>query len=317
MRVLMYHYVRPEPQDMPFFRYLHYDDFSRQLDSLQQVGKIVSAAEAISSFKHNNVGELDYALTFDDGLKEHLHCVAPILEAKGLTGFFFVSTDPITRSATLDVHRVHHLLGSFGGKIVWETLTKLTSIDQRPDRQTEWISAVTYNNQSNDAHTTLFKRYINYLATGQQRTQLLDTLETDLGADTRWKQNFYLGLEDIAELRARGHIVGSHAASHQVLASLSADEQRDELAESFQVLQLDQQDPDHRLFCYPYGGKASFTAQTIASLEDVGYTRAFAVDAQALTQDHLINTPLTLPRFDCNMFPFGKASMGRERPYSS
>ena len=36
MKALMYHYVRPWPEDLPYFRYLHIDDFCRQLDWLQK-----------------------------------------------------------------------------------------------------------------------------------------------------------------------------------------------------------------------------------------------------------------------------------------
>src|SRR5688500_2043277 len=32
MKAIMYHYIRPETKDLPFLRYLHVDDFSRQLD---------------------------------------------------------------------------------------------------------------------------------------------------------------------------------------------------------------------------------------------------------------------------------------------
>ena len=32
MKAIMYHYVRPAPEQLPHFRYLHVTDFARQLD---------------------------------------------------------------------------------------------------------------------------------------------------------------------------------------------------------------------------------------------------------------------------------------------
>ena len=45
MKAIMYHYVRPERTDLPYHRYLHVDDFCRQLDWLEQTCGFVSREE--------------------------------------------------------------------------------------------------------------------------------------------------------------------------------------------------------------------------------------------------------------------------------
>ena len=49
MRAIMYHYVRPVPEELPFFRYLHVDDFARQIDWLMQNHRLVSRDELFAA----------------------------------------------------------------------------------------------------------------------------------------------------------------------------------------------------------------------------------------------------------------------------
>ena len=42
MRIATYHYVRPADPDLPFFRYLHLEDFRAQLDFFRRRYRMVS-----------------------------------------------------------------------------------------------------------------------------------------------------------------------------------------------------------------------------------------------------------------------------------
>jgi hypothetical protein len=73
--------------------------------------------------------------------------------------------------------------------------------------------------------------------------------------------------------------------------------------------------PDGRfapLFCYPYGGRETFDDQTESLLADHGIKAAFAVDPRPVSPSDF-DRRFALPCFDCNMFPFGTASLGRNR----
>ncbi|MCW1849464.1 hypothetical protein OLQ86_06455 [Campylobacter jejuni] len=56
-------------------------------------------------------------LSFDDGLKDHYDFVFPKLLEHKIFGLFFIPTQILSRKKALDVHRIHYLLGKWGGGI--------------------------------------------------------------------------------------------------------------------------------------------------------------------------------------------------------
>jgi hypothetical protein len=50
VKAIMYHYVRPPDPDVPYFSFLHLDDFRRQLDWFDREFGFVAQADFLSSF---------------------------------------------------------------------------------------------------------------------------------------------------------------------------------------------------------------------------------------------------------------------------
>jgi hypothetical protein len=67
-------------------------------------------------------------------------------------------------------------------------------------------------------------------------------------------------------------------------------------------------------FCYPFVGKHALTADTVSLLEDAGALCSFDVNPRDITAVDLREGRQALPRYDCNMFPYGRASLGPARP---
>ena len=74
----MYHYVRNNQKEYPYFKSLSLSRFKRQIIVLRKKYGIISNENQIDK-KNNKV-----LLTFDDGLKDHLQ-VAKILPSSPLT----------------------------------------------------------------------------------------------------------------------------------------------------------------------------------------------------------------------------------------
>ena len=93
----MYHYVRPERADLPYFRYLHAQDFARQLDWLEANMGFVSRDDFERTLA---TGEPipGAVLTFDDGFSDHFDHVLPELTRRGLWGVFYVPTGVYDRA---------------------------------------------------------------------------------------------------------------------------------------------------------------------------------------------------------------------------
>lgn len=313
MRAIMYHYVRPAPVGLPYFRYLHVEDFEDQLDWLAARHRFVTRKEFFDARKRGTPPE-GVVLTFDDGFSDHLDHVLPALASRNLFGVFYVCTAPYRTGRLLDVHRIHLILGRLGGHEALRRLGAHVKEGMLEHWNVTAFKEQTYARQNNDEATTLFKRTLNYLISYQCRARILDEIfaeefdnERDIARD------FYLTADGIRALAAAGCVIGSHGINHLVFSKLPHDEQRREIRESFADLGTVLGKPIET-FCFPYGGHHTFNSETLSFLEEAGSILSFSVEPRDVTAKDLREAPHALPRFDCNMFPHGGASLGDIRP---
>lgn len=309
MKAIMYHYVRPAVDRPPNYYYLDIEDFRRQLDHFEAEHGIVDRETFVAAMRGERpVPESGVVLTFDDGLIDHYEWVLPELRDRGLWGIFYVPTAPLSDGKLLDVHRIHTLLGEYGGESVYEELEPLVTDEMIPDQKHTEFRNETYTRQKNTEKTTLVKRLLNYFVSYHYRTELLDTLvEQFPAADTDWEQ-LYMTAEQLRELKRAGNIVGSHSISHRVFSKLDPTVQKREIAGSFADIEAVLDEVDVRTFCYPYGGFHTFTDETKAVLRAEGCQFSFNVESRDITQEDIDETPQALPRYDCNEFEYGDPS---------
>lgn len=91
--------------------------------------------------------------------------------------------------------------------------------------------------------------------------------------------------DEVARLAATGFIeIGAHTVSHPVLSSLPAQEQQREIVKSKRDLETIT-GKAVKLFAYPNGFPADYTAQTVAICRAAGFDRAFAAWDAPLQDD--------------------------------
>lgn len=310
MKALMYHYVRPEPGGLRHYRYLHADDFRRQLDHLAESHGLLSRDGFERAIETGTPAE-GAVLTFDDGFSDHYKHVLPVLKERGLWGIFYVPTGTYRRNKLLDVHRVHVLLGHFGGARCMEILLDIVRDDMLVDRQVEAFRNKTYAHQENDAETVRFKRMLNYYVSYEWRETLLDQMMKillDGEEEARLFERFYLTPEQIREMDAMGMVIGSHGVDHLVMSKLSIDRQRREIEESCAFL-ADILGRPVETFCYPYGADHTFTTETEDLLERQGIRYSFCVESRDIEAADLSGRIQALPRYNCIDFPHGRATI--------
>jgi peptidoglycan/xylan/chitin deacetylase (PgdA/CDA1 family) len=128
MKVITYHYVRASQQSLPYFKYLHLEDFKRQISFIKKKYGFVDY-KGIDNIHDCHLGS-EAILTFDDGLREHFTNVMPILDTFNIKAHFFISTLPYVEHRLLDVHRIHYLLGILGGGKFLRKLSKFIDISK-------------------------------------------------------------------------------------------------------------------------------------------------------------------------------------------
>lgn len=240
----MYHYIQKSVKELPYFRYLDIDNFRKQLDFFEaQYGFVcyddfIALLDAIQQDDRANM-EILFAsmsgkilLTFDDGLACHYSFVYPELQKRNLFGLFFVPTGIHERYKALDVHRIHYLIGRFGGK----ALLDMVKIDSSMKEHFDTFNNTTYIHQDNDSYTQEFKKLFNYYLKYEYRESLLDSLVQNLSSDEEIFCTLYMDISQIKEMSANNMIIGSHSVNHLVLSKLNVESQYNEIANSFTYL---------------------------------------------------------------------------------
>ncbi len=315
MKAVMYHYVRPVPDDLPFFRYMHIDQFRRQLDWLGANLGFVARDDFDRALETGRPAR-GVVLTFDDALSDHGAFVMPELERRGLWGIFYVPTGMYESGRLLDVHRIHYVLGRVGGARAMEMLRGWLVDEMTSPAEAERFRGHTYQGQDNDAATGDFKRALNYEVLAAHRSTLLDRFMTELlgdGGERELVHRYYVSTSVLRAMARAGMEIGSHSVTHASMARLSVDQQRDEIARSLDFLE-DAIGVRPRTFCYPFGGAHNFTADTQRLLAESGCRFSFSVEHRDIDDQDLRDRPHALPRFDCNRLPFGKAHLGSRGP---
>ena len=310
MKAIMYHYVRPDARDMPYFRYLSLDNFRRQLDHFEAEYGFLSQAAFQHALK-TGAPQPGVVLTFDDAMSDHHDFVFPELAERGLWGIFYVPTGVYTGYGMLDVHRVHVLIGTFGGTRVLDALEPMVTPEMVPDERVAAFRSETYTLQDNDAATNRVKRILNYFIAYDHRRSVLDRLMTAFfGQSGPNAETFYMTAEHMDDMAKGGQVIGSHSVTHPVFSKLDRAAQADEIKATFPHLAPLMAQAPFKTFCYPYGGFHSFTADTEALLTEAGCAFSFNVEQRDIERSDLLDRPQALPRYDCNLFPHGTASMG-------
>ena len=160
--VVVYHYVRPIPSGLPYFRYLHVENFCRQLDYLQSRYAFPSRDVVLAALKGGPIPDNAVVLTFDDGLSDHCRFVLPELLKRGLWGAFYIPTSVLDAEWMLAVHRIHYLLGRFGGEHVREMLDAILEPRMLSKDGIARFHSVAYTRQPDDDAVKEVKRTLNY-----------------------------------------------------------------------------------------------------------------------------------------------------------
>jgi peptidoglycan/xylan/chitin deacetylase (PgdA/CDA1 family) len=309
MKAVTYHYVRESSPELPYFRYLHYEDFCRQLDHFQSQHTLIGQQEFLDLLREKKTpAPQAMVLTFDDGFADHYHYVFPELVKRGLWAAFFVTTGIYQTGQALDVHRIHYLLGRYGGSVLMDYLNRILTRDMLSAENFEEIQRATYR-QDNDDATTMVKRILNYYISYEWRHFVIDDLMKKLYDEDRLCQDLYATADQIREMHRAGMLIGSHTVSHALLSRLSVNEQRREILDSFTFVQDNLTLGGPRLFCYPYGWPHSFTPDTEIILDETGCLGSFTVEFRDISREDLKRRPQALPRYDCNLFPHGRARL--------
>ena len=205
-------------------------------------------------------------ITFDDGYDDNYRIAFPLLRDAGLSAMFFVSTGHLDSGRPYAYDwLVHMLCVADAGRAVAPEI----GLD-------EPLPA------SLAARRALASRVLDRikLIDADAQQALIDRLQRD------WALPATLGYPDcqpmdwnqVREMRAAGMEIGGHGVDHRMLAKMSPQAMREELAVSYAALVRELGAPPLAM-SYPVGGPDAYDASVIAAARDVGFRMACSYQA--------------------------------------
>jgi peptidoglycan/xylan/chitin deacetylase (PgdA/CDA1 family) len=243
------------------------EELDRELSTLAR-GTDVIGPEALEQAMHAGPGRR-VLITFDDGYRDNYELALPLLRAHGLTATFFLA------SGFLD-----HPHAAWWDEIAW--MVRHAGMPHREAAHEE---------------AAIAKQILRYKALPEgEGAGFLEELARELGsgrcgageAGAQW-----MTWAMARDLRAAGMSIGGHTVTHPVLAGLSRERQREEIAGCAHRLREELNEP-MRWFAYPVGARETFTATTTELLRECGVELAFSYYGGFA--DPVSWSPLDVPR---------------------
>jgi peptidoglycan/xylan/chitin deacetylase (PgdA/CDA1 family) len=259
---LGYHRVADDDWD-PLNLSLRPEWFAGHLRALRERGRPIALSRFAAGVTAATLPSRAVSVTFDDGYRNLLDVVLPLLERFEVPATLFVVS------------------GSRGSEFWWDELTRIF----RPERDLpprvfldsedgESVLTTTGREARRQAAVTLARRMMQFPP--EQLRQKLDALwEQAGGRPTEDPEHRCMNDEELRQVAAGGLVeIGSHTVSHPVLTSQTESEQRFEIENSRAELESAAGN-SIKGFSYPNGSR---DATTVALVRAAGYAYACSSD---------------------------------------
>lgn len=259
--------------------------------------RFLSAADWAARAVAGGLGEDDLCVTFDDGLRCQYDVALPVLEALGLTAFWFVYSSPLEGVLErLEVYRHFRMTAFPDVDAFYDAFGEALAVGPFASdvaRALDGFTPETYLEAFPfySGRDRLF-RYLRDRVLGEERyrTVMEAMMATAAWEPRRRAAGLWLEPAQIRTLAERGHVVGLHSHTHPtVMAGRPADAQHREYARNKTALEKLVGGPV-RCMAHPCN---SYDATTLDVLAGLGVTLGFRSNAAMRAHG-----PLEHPRRD-------------------
>ncbi|HYX53766.1 MAG TPA: polysaccharide deacetylase family protein [Candidatus Limnocylindrales bacterium] len=224
-RVIMYHGVTSATVE----------NFARQLHYLSETFRVVPLSAMIRNLERQGTPTgNEIVLTFDDGLRNNLTLVYPLLQKLRVPATFFICPGLIGSGRWLWNHEARCRLQTLGRESRMQLARKVGATAHTVEGMVGWMKELKLQERRRveDVLRVATRRYT---ATTEQR-EAFDIMSWD----------------ELKSLDPELITIGSHTFSHPILTTLSDDQLDFELRESRRILE-EKLDREVGYFCYPNG----------------------------------------------------------------
>ncbi len=210
--------------------------FENDLDFLHRNFRPATIEQVIEYSKGTRLpDERFFFPTFDDGLSECFHQIAPILKRKGIQAAFFVNPDFIDNKSLFHRHKASLILNHISaGKINQAAKNEAENIVQQQEKP-KTLDTFLHRARFSD-HATL--------------DRLAAVFEIDF-ADFLAREKPYMTLDQIRQLQSDGFMIGAHSMDHREFFESSESEMMEQITSSLAFL-TKEINPSVKSFAFPF-----------------------------------------------------------------
>jgi peptidoglycan/xylan/chitin deacetylase (PgdA/CDA1 family) len=302
--ILLYHRVA-EVQSDPWLLSVTPHHFAEHLEVLRKVGQPTRLHDLAHDLRQGKSQYQPLVVTFDDGYADNLYNAKPLLERYEIPATIFLTTGCIGQDREFWWDELDRLLLQprrlprtlqltiDGNRHEWDLGEAAEYGEDTGRHYGTWTA---WDKHDPSARHSLYRslyHLLHPLPTDEQRKVLDDLLRWALAKPGSRPSYRPLTIEETLNL-AQGDLVdiGAHTMTHSLLSARPTATQREEIQQSKAHLE-DILGSPVTSFAYPYGGKAAYTAETVALVREAGFACACSVSASAVRRGA---DPYRLPR---------------------
>lgn len=277
--------------------------FEEHLDYLCRNHTILPLLELLDRMEEGRVPDRAVVLTFDDGYADNLHTALPLLQRYDAPATVFVASGYVDQAAEFWWHELEQLVyrpPSVPSRITVSLGTRQLSWETRDwpriGADGQRVKATPEGRLARNRAFTALRNGIRGLPV-ERRSEAIAQLRAQVGDPGPPRSDYgAMSSEELRRLAESGLVeIGAHTVHHPYLPGLTADEQREEIAQSKAALEALLERPVQS-FSYPNGG---FTAHTAQIVQELGFRGSGSTQADLVWRR---SHPFALPRIsikDC------------------
>ena len=213
------------------------NEFKLDIEYILKYYKPISVSELIENINNGKeISKNRVLFTFDDGLREIVDVVAPLLKDKGIPAVFFVN------SAFIDNKELFY---RYKASLLIEEIKKVV----KDDSVLKKVSEILGINKIAKSDISIEIKNVNY--TNKVHLDEIAQILNYSFNDYLKSQKPYLTIEELKKLQGDGFYIGAHTIDHPEFYNISFDEQLKQTTESLNWVK-DQFNPQYNLFAFPF-----------------------------------------------------------------
>ena len=304
LQIIMYHYVRDlQNSRYPNIRGLSDKNFMKQIDYLEANYTLVTPQDVIEAYNGGRILPSDACLlTFDDGYSDHFNTVFPVLENRGIKGFFSMPGRILEEEKLLDVNKIHYILAASDLKQVWmifvDRLKAILRDNNLPSYEEYWENC-NLTSRFDPPEIIFIKRMLQVELPIKIREEFTDWLYEKIVdvPENVMVRELYMSREQMKLMKKSGMVFGIHGYEHAWLNRMTFAEAEDDIKKALDAMD-GIVDKDGWIICYPYG---SYSKQVEEIAKKKG--AVLGITTKSMAADTERDGVFSLPRLDTNDFP--------------